>query len=194
MQTSRGLNQMLKLVKKVDDALVKQVASLELQCWRNAQYSRRECVKIIGIPNSIVNSDLEKTVCKVFIEADICEEKIKSCHCLNIKSDRAIVKFSWRKDCEQVMRVKNDLKVLNPTDLDFPGGARLFINDSFCPYYRGLWNECKKLWINKKIFSFFAVDGTCRLKLEQDGPYNSLTYVDDLKSLFREENFTMSSL
>ena len=53
---------MLKLVKKVDDALVKQVASLELQCWRNAQYSRRECVKIIGIPNSIVNSDLEKTV------------------------------------------------------------------------------------------------------------------------------------
>ena len=92
------------------------------------------------------------------------------------------------------MRVKNDLKVLNPTDLDFPGGARLFINDSFCPYYRGLWNECKKLWINKKTFSFFTVDGTCRLKLEQDGPYNSLTYVDDLKSLFREENFTMSSL
>ena len=30
--------------KKVNDALVKQVASLERQCWRNPKYSRRECV------------------------------------------------------------------------------------------------------------------------------------------------------
>ena len=53
------------------------------------------------------------------------------------------------KNCEQVIRVK-DLEDLNPIDLDFPEGTQLFINDSLCPYYRGLWNECKKLWVNKK--------------------------------------------
>ena len=53
------------------------------------------------------------------------------------------------KNCEQVIRVK-DLKDLNPIDLDFPEGTQLFINDSLCPYYRGLWNECKKLWVNEK--------------------------------------------
>ena len=34
------------------------------------------------------------------------------------------------------MRVKKDLKDLNPNNLDFPGVTRLFINDTMCPYYR----------------------------------------------------------
>ena len=59
--------------------------------------------------------------------------------------------ISKRKNCTQVMRVNKDLKDLNPTDLDFlQGTLRLFGNDSLCPYYRGLWNECKKLWSIKK--------------------------------------------
>ena len=102
--------------KKVNYALGKQVASLERQCWRNAQYSRRECAEmIISIPHSIVHSDLEKIVCKVLQHTgdDICGEKIESCECLNQKSHRAIVRFSKWKDCEQVMRVKKDLKDLN---------------------------------------------------------------------------------
>ena len=43
------------------------------------------------------------------------------------------------------MRVKKDLKDLNPNNLDFPEGTRLFINDILCPYYRVLWNKYKKL-------------------------------------------------
>ena len=50
------------------------------------------------------------------------------------------------------MRVKKDLKDLNPNDLDFPEGTRLFINDTLCPYYRVLWNKYKRLWINKKKY------------------------------------------
>ena len=70
--------------KKMYDTLVKQVASLERQCWRTTLYSRRECVEIIGILSSIVHSDLEKSVCKVLqhIRADICEEKIELFHSL----------------------------------------------------------------------------------------------------------------
>ena len=62
----------------MNDALVKQEASLECQCWRNPQYSRKECTQITDMHNSIVHSDLSKMVCKVLqhIEADICEEKI----------------------------------------------------------------------------------------------------------------------
>ena len=37
-----------------------------------------------------------------------------------------------------MIRVKKDLKDLNTTDLDFPEGTRLFINDTLCPYYRVL--------------------------------------------------------
>ena len=34
------------VVKKVNDALVKQLSSVQRQCWKNAQYSRRECVEM----------------------------------------------------------------------------------------------------------------------------------------------------
>ena len=54
------------------------------------------------------------------------------------------------------MRVKKDLKDLAATDLDFPAETKLCIDDNLCPYYRGLWNETKKLWNKKKIFSYFS--------------------------------------
>ena len=97
-----------------------------------------------------------------------------------------------RKDCDQVKRAKKNLKGLNPNDLDFSEGTRLFINDNLCPYYTRRWNKCKKLWINKKIFSLLTVNGRVPLKLEQDCSYNSFTHLNELKS-FLPKNFVMSS-
>ena len=126
---------------------------------RSAQYSRRECAEIIGIPNSIVHNDFEKTVRKVLqhIGADICEEKIESHHRINKKSNRTIVKFSRRKDCEQVMRVKKDLKDLDPTDLDFPAGTRLFINDGLCPITGDFGTNVKNYGSIKKYFGLLPL-------------------------------------
>ena len=123
----KGLNQMLKVFKKWT------------MCWRNRQYSRREGVKVIGTHNSIVHSELEKTVWKVL--QHFCEEKIKLCHHLNKKTYLMIVVLFRRKDCEQVMRVKKGWNYLNQADMDFREGSLLFINDSLCPCYRGLIEE-----------------------------------------------------
>ena len=157
------------VVKKVNDALVKQLSSVERQCWKNAQYSRRECVEIVGIPPSVEHDELEPTVCRILhhIGGNISGDKTEACHRLDKNSDRTIVKFSSRKDCEHTMRVKKDLKDLDATDLDLPAGTKLYINDSLCPYYRGLWNETKELWNKKKIFSYFTVSG---IRLQEKGP------------------------
>ena len=80
------------------------------------------------------------------------------------------------------MRVKKDLKDFDATDLDLPAGTKLYINDSLCPYYRGLCNETKKLW-NKKVSS------TVRIRLQEKGPYCIITHIDDLKELFPDEDF-----
>ena len=104
---------------------------------------------------------------------------------------RTIVKFLRRKDCDQVMRVKSKLKKLKPSDLNLPGGTKLYINESLCPYYRGLWNHCKKLWNRRKLFSFFTINGSVRLKLQENGSYNIITHIDDLKEIFPDEDFTM---
>ena len=89
------------------------------------------------------------------------------------------------------MRVKKDLKDLDATDLDLPAGTKLYINDSLCPYYKGLWNETKKLWNKKKILSYFTVSGTVRIRLQEKGPYSIITHIDDLKELFPGEDFLM---
>ena len=78
---------------------------------------------------------------------------IQACHRLRNK-DRAIVKFVNRKDCTNILRVKKDLKYLDPSKLSFSEGTKIFINESLCPYYRGIWNKCKKLRANQNCISF----------------------------------------
>ena len=102
--------------------LLKQPENTKRQCWANAQYSRREYVEVTGIPKTVESKDLEHTICKVFnsIAFDIGEDRIEACHRLS-KSDRTIVKFSRRKDCQHLMRIKKGLKE----------GAKIHVNDSY---------------------------------------------------------------
>ena len=60
----------LSVSKNVDRKLRKQVVALERQCWENNQYSRRECLEIIGVPDSVSNDDLEETTIKIFDKLD----------------------------------------------------------------------------------------------------------------------------
>ena len=138
----KGLESDVQIVKTVNNNLLKQVENTERECWANAQYLRRKCLEVIGIPKTVESKDLVHTVCKVFISIgfDIEENRIEACHRLT-KSDRTIVKFSQRKDCQHI---KKGLKDLNPTNLSFPEGTKIYLNDSLCPYYRELWNECPK--------------------------------------------------
>ena len=89
---------------------------------------------------------METNISKVFdkLGTHVEGKEIHACHRLK-DSDRVIIKFSNRKDSLQVLRVKKDLKSLDPTELDFPEGTRIFINEILCGYYRGFWNKCKKL-------------------------------------------------
>ena len=129
----------IAVVKTVNDRLVERIIKTERQCWENAQYSRRDTLEIVGIPNSVGNSVLEETVRDVFkkIGVEIDERDVQACHRLKEK-ERTIVKFVNRKDCLQILRVKKDLKSLDPTELDFPENTKIFINESLCPYYRGI--------------------------------------------------------
>ena len=86
------------------------------------------------------------------------------------------------------MRIKKRLKDLNPASLSFPEGIKIYVNDSQCPYYWGLWNECNKLWNNKKIYSYFTVNGTVRIKQVKNGPYKSITHVNDVRALFPDDD------
>ena len=44
-------------------------------------------------------------------------------------------------------------------------------------------------WKKKKIFSYYTVNGTARLRLQEKGPYSIITHVDDLKEFVPDEDF-----
>ena len=44
---------------------------LERQCWANEQYSRRECLEIFGIPESVTDNDLEGKVLILLEKIDV---------------------------------------------------------------------------------------------------------------------------
>ena len=59
-----------QIVKTVNNNLLKQLENTETHWWANAEYSRRECVEVIGIPKTVESKDLEHTICKVFNSID----------------------------------------------------------------------------------------------------------------------------
>ena len=73
--------------------------------------------------------------------------RIEACHRVSKKSATAIVKFSHRKDCQQVLSVKKDQCKVKMEDVDLPGHNKLFINRNLCPYYKVLSSKSKKLHI-----------------------------------------------
>ena len=72
----------VKSHRNVNNKLVDQVTRFERKCWENEQYSRREFIEISGIPQSIKQMDLEKTVLNDFdkIDAPVDPQNIEVCH------------------------------------------------------------------------------------------------------------------
>ena len=66
----------------------------------NAQYSRRECLEVVGISPSVNIKDLEVKVGTVFnrIGVAVKPDDIEACHRLH-NDKKTIVKFSKRKVC-----------------------------------------------------------------------------------------------
>ena len=50
------------ITKQVNTKLYDKIKFLERQCWANEQYSRRECLEISGVPESVSVNDPEVKV------------------------------------------------------------------------------------------------------------------------------------
>ena len=136
---SKKLEAGVAIVRNGNSKLVERVVASERQCWENAQYSRRDTLEVVGIPMSVRANALEQKICDVFQEigVDICDHDIQACHRLKDK-DQTVVKFTNRKDCLRILRVKRQLKGLDPAAVDLPERTKIFVNDSLCLYYRGI--------------------------------------------------------
>ena len=76
---------------------------------------------------SVRDNVLEQKVCDLIQEIglDICDRDIQACHRLKEKG-RTIVKFTNRKDCLRILRVKRQLKGLDPSAVNLPEGTKIY--------------------------------------------------------------------
>ena len=111
------------------------MVALERQCWGNNQYSRRECLEITGVPDSVSNDHLEETTIKIFDKLDVAIDpsNMEFCHWLKSNGpDKVIIKFTRRKDANLIRKNKNKLKGTNLCSVGI--NNPVFINASLCSY------------------------------------------------------------
>ena len=161
----------------------------------NAQYSRRECLEIVGIPHSVDNSSLEEKVTQVFekVGCNIDSSNIGACHRITKRYDRVIVKFSRRKDCQEVLSVKKNFQKLKMEDNGLTGDNKVFINHSLSPYYRVLWSKSKVLLNMGKINRLMVSNGVVKVKISEISAPISITHADDFTKYFPDIDSAQSS-
>jgi len=152
-----------------------------------AQYSRRECLEITGIPTTVLQRDLEEKVRFIFTKIDcvIPSERIEDCHRIGSKGT-TIVKLSKRKDIKKIFANKKQLKEYDANSLKIPEGSKIYINESLCPEYRELWIKCKLLWKNKHLSSFWTANGVVKIKKQDLGNATNISHISDLVKMFPE--------
>ena len=177
--------------RRVNDNLVKQNRILERKCAANEQYSRRECLEISGIPDSIPNNNLEETVLKIFNETGVTvnSRDVEACHRLNQKANpkKVIIKLSKRKDVARVMNNKKKLKSMKPQNIGLPSGCKIYINENLCKYHKYLWWKCKLLQTRGSIQSFWVTNGSIRIRHQND-QVTSVIRIEDLESHVLEDD------
>ena len=168
-----------------NNSLNERLIPLERQCWANAQYSRRECPEITGIPSSVCEKDLEEVVCKAITKAgvDITANEIEDCHHIGNKG-QTIIKFGKRNVSRQVFSVRKDLNKVKMSDIDLTGQSTLYINQSLCPYYRMLWSKTKTLYKKGKIDSFYVSNGNIKIRLQENARPITISHTHDFIKYF----------
>ena len=184
----------MKNAKNVNNLLSQRIVDLERHCWANAQYLRRECLKIVGIPRFVDNNSLKEKVIQVFQKAGCTLILATLKHVIVFiakRNDRVIVKFSRRKDCEQVLSVKKNLQKLTMGDIGLTGDNKFFIIHSLCPYYRVLWSKSKVLLNMGKINRRMVSNGIVKVKISKIIAPISITHAADFTRYFPDFDLSL---
>ena len=107
--------------------------NLERNALSNGQYITREMLEINLVPHSINNVDLEEKVCEALslTGTKIKPDDLDACYRMK-KKDKVIIKFKNRKQRDDVIFKRKELKSKGNDLVALQFGRSLFINDSMC--------------------------------------------------------------
>lgn len=162
------------------------IVKLERAGYQQEQYSRRECVEIVGLPEEIQDQQaLEKKVVDVFGHAGV-KVTTRDFHAIHRLKNNAVViaKCVNRRDATAILRAKKQLRETDDEAKKKLGvEGKIYINESLCPEYRRLFGVCNAFFRKKKLVSSYTLNGCIKVCEKEGGEKINIGHINDLKDL-----------
>ena len=194
----KARDEKLKLLTERIDALegsqsvLKRIERLERDGYRSQQYSRRETVELVGLPEDLDGGKLEAKVVEVFEHAGVpvSPQSFHAIHYLRKKST-VIAKCVNRRDAIAILRAKRKLREVDADAKKKLGvNGKVFVNESLCPEFRRLFGICSSLYKAKKIASSFTINGKIKICQKEGDNHQIIEHMNDLFDIFGEQEIT----
>ena len=113
--TITKLSSELSITKNINSILSSRLVTLKRQCWTNAQYSRQECLDIIGIFREVSGEVLKEKVLNIFnkIGCSIFPDHIESCHHISKKVIQLWLSFLGERTVSKSAGQKRSAEIEN---------------------------------------------------------------------------------
>ena len=153
----------------------KEISDLRSAIDEQAQYTRRDCLEIRGVPVT-TGEDTNVTVKKIgaLIDVDINDTDISISHRIPSSNDRAsgstsfrhpaiVVKFTNRKNRDLFYKARSKLKSYNTSDIGLGrnGESNIFIQESLTEAKTNLFKSCLKFRKDQKYKFIWTHYGGC---------------------------------
>ena len=158
------LESRLKYTEELSEETEKRHYITEKEINKLNQYSRRENLEIVRIPNSATQKDLEGRVIQIFdaIDVPVVSYNIAACHHLKKnkfqKSPNVIIRFTNRKFVLDILANKKKLSV-PPIKESINMDTNVFIVDNLCPEYGSIFRSCRYLRKKGLLDNVWTFDG-----------------------------------
>ena len=188
----KTIKDMLKEMKEFNPHkhIDRRTVEIERRLAEQEQYTRRECIEIVGLPEDINGEDLENHVVKTFDAAGV-QVKRRDFHAIHRLKNRKIViaKLVNRRDAIEILKNKKKLRHLSNDNKKKLKSQKIYVNESLCRPYRQLLGKCNALFKKEHLNSFYTINR--KLKIAYDGDNGEeatvISHVQDLYDIFDEE-------
>ena len=139
----------------------------DLECYISSidRYSRRNNIKVQGIPKTVKDEELESKVIDIFsaLNISITTKDVEDCHHLGKDGKNTIVGFVNRKPCYEALNTKMDLRKIG-NSLAFQPDVKLYVSENLTPYNQYLEWKCRELKRASLIHSSWSSGGVIKLR------------------------------
>ena len=152
MPTIEKLTSDVQISKNTSKLLNERIIQLEKNHLNLSQYTRKHMIELNPVPLSISDGELETQVCKAISLCGVPVDKnnFQAIHRLK-NPNKVILQFNDRRQKEDVISKRSNLKDKSDELRKLNFGDELFINESLSPGNQNLFYKCRQLKAKKII-------------------------------------------